>query len=139
MTLINAYLTFSGNCREAMTFYQECLGGELSLQTIGESPIADQMPEHMKDCILHAVLVNGDLALMASDMVGEQRLIRGNAVSLMLNCSSEEEIRRYYSALSVGGQTTHDLEDTFWGALFGDLTDKFGTQWLLHFDKNANS
>ena len=92
----------------------------------------------MKDCILHAVLTNGELALMASDMVGEQGLVRGNAISLMLNCSSEDEIRRYYTALSSGGKATHPLEDTFWGALFGDLTDKFGTKWLLHFDKNAN-
>ena len=54
MTQINAYLTFSGNCREAMNFYKDSLGGELTLQTISESPLADKMPAQMKDCILHA-------------------------------------------------------------------------------------
>lgn len=54
MTQINSYLTFNGNCREAMTFYQECLGGELFMQTIGESPMAEQMPLPMKESILHA-------------------------------------------------------------------------------------
>jgi len=136
MTQINSYLTFSGNCREAMTFYKECLGGELIVQTIGESPMADKMPPKMKDCILHATLINGAVKIMASDMVAENGLIKGNSVSLMLNCSSEEEIRNCYANLSEGGKTDHQLEDTFWGALFGDLTDKFGNHWLLHFDKN---
>lgn len=137
MTQINTYLTFNGNCREAMTFYRECLGGELVLQTIGESPLADKMPPQMKDCILHSTLTKGSLVLMASDMVGEQGLIKGNAVSLMLNCSSEAEIKACYAGLSSGGVATHPLENSFWGALFGDLTDRFGNQWLLHFDKNA--
>lgn len=136
---INPYLTFNGNCREAMTFYQDCLGGELSLQTIGESPMAERFPPDMKAGILHATLTNGALILMASDMVGEKGLQKGNAVSLMLECSSETEIRTLYEKLSAGGQSTHALEDTFWGALFGDLTDRFGNQWLLHFDKNAGA
>lgn len=135
MEQINAYLTFNGNCREAMTFYQTCLGGELMLQTVGESPMAGQMPDAMKSCILHATLTKGAWVLMASDMVGEQGLIKGNSVSLMLNCSSETEIREYYARLSAGGQENHPLEITFWGALFGDLTDKWGNQWLLHFQQ----
>jgi PhnB protein len=138
MTQINSYLTFNGNCSEAMTFYKDCLGGELSFQKIGESPLADKMPPKMKDCILHATLTNGALVIMASDMVGEKGLIKGTAVSLMLNCSSEKEIRDLYETLSAGGEQTHPLEVSFWGALFGDLTDKFGNHWLLHFDKNQN-
>ena len=136
MTQINSYLTFGGNCREAMTFYKNCLGGELTLQTIGESPLADKMPPQMQEGILHATLTKGTLVLMASDMVGENGLTKGNAVSLMLNCSSENEIKTFYNSLSAGGQATHPLENSFWGALFGDLTDKFGNHWLLHFDKN---
>ena len=135
MTQINTYLTFNGNCREAMTFYQECLGGELFLQTIGESPMANQMPPQMKESILHATLTKGALIIMASDMVSEQGLTKGNNVSLMLNCSSEEEIRTFYQNLSDGGDARHPLENTFWGALFGGFTDKFGVLWLLNFDK----
>ena len=54
----------------------------------------------------------------------------------MLNCSSEEEIKTTYKKLSSGGKADHPLENSFWGALFGDLTDKYGNHWLLHFDKN---
>jgi PhnB protein len=136
MPVINSYLTFNGNCREAMTFYQKCLGGELSFQTIGESPLSEKLPPKMKDCILHSTLTKENLVLLASDMVGDNGLIKGNSVSLLLQCKSEKELRNYYTKLSKGGIPTHAIENTFWGALFGDLTDKFGNHWLLHFDKN---
>jgi PhnB protein len=137
MPNIRPYLTFNGNCREAMEFYRNCLGGELTLQRIGDSPLGEQLPPEMKACILHSTLQCGELVLMASDMVGERGLLRGNAVSLMLNCASEAEIEACYRALAAGGQATHPPERTFWGALFGDLTDRFGNQWLLHYDENA--
>lgn len=135
MKQINSYLTLNGNCREAMTFYKDCLGGDLSFQTIGESPLADKMPVQMKDRILHSTLTNGSAIIMASDMVGENGLTKGNSVSLILNCSSEDEIRMLYTKLSEGGKQDHPLELSFWGALFGDLTDKFGHHWLLHYDQ----
>ncbi|MPR33907.1 VOC family protein [Salmonirosea aquatica] len=137
MAKINTYLTFSGNCREAMTFYQKCLGGELSLMTIGESPMAERMPKKMKDSILHATLRKDGLTLLASDMVDEETLNRGNSISLMLDCESEAEVRGCFDKLAADGNPTHPLENTFWGALFGGLTDKYGNQWLLHFDRNA--
>jgi PhnB protein len=137
MSQINSYLTFSGNCREAMGFYKKCLGGKLSLQTIGESPLSEKMPKQMKNCILHATLTRGSLMLMGSDMVGDYGLKKGNAVSLMLNCESEKELRTCYKKLVAGGRADHPVEHSFWGALFGDLTDKYGNHWLLHFDKNS--
>lgn len=137
MTRINSYLSFNGNCREAMNFYKECLGGELNVQTIGESPMADQLPRKMKDNILHSTLVKDELVLMGTDMVSEEGLTKGNGISLMLHCSNEEEIRNYYQKLCVGGEATHPPHDTFWGALIGDLKDKFGNNWILHFDKNT--
>jgi PhnB protein len=136
MSQINSYLAFNGNCREAMTFYHECLGGKLLFQTVGESPLAKKMPAKMKACILHATLTKGNLILMGSDMVSESGLVKGNSVSLSINCDSEEEIKAFYKKLSKGGKADHPLEDTFWGALFGDLTDKFGNHWLLNYNKN---
>ena len=134
MTQINAYLSFNGNCRDAMTFYKECLGGELMLQAVEGSPAADKMPAAFGPHILHSTLTNGDLLLMASDMVPEE-LVQGNTVSLSLNCSSQEEIETLFSHLSAGGKITHPLADEFWGATFGALIDKFGMNWLLNYDK----
>lgn len=136
MTQLNPYLTFNGNCHEAMNFYRDCLGGELAVQTIGESPMAPTIPEEMKHYILHAVLVNPALTLMATDCVGPDGLTKGNSISLCINCASEEEIRMLYKRLSEGGAITQPLMDTFWGALFGGLTDKYGNHWLLNYSKN---
>lgn len=134
MTQFIPYLVFNGNCRQAMEFYRECLGGDLHLQTIADSPMADQLPEKMKDCILHSWLQKGQFMLMATDMIGEQGLIKGNSVSVLIQCSSEEEIRKLYHKLSAGGQPTHPIENTFWGAMFGTLTDQYGHHWMLNFN-----
>ena len=138
MTQINAYLIFNGNCREAMTFYHNCLGGELLLQAVGESPLTEQMPLKFQNHIIHASLTNGTLVLMGADKMDKSRYVKGNTVSLMLNCRSEEEIRTYFTRLSTDGEITHPLEDTFWGALFGGFIDKFGTRWLLNFARKQS-
>lgn len=136
MTQLNSYLTFGGNCREAMTYYKKCLGGKLELQILGESPMADRIPKAMKDYILHSKLTTAGFVLMGSDMTPETGLKIGNSVSLMLNCRSEAEIRKYFDKLSVGGIVLHPLEITFRGDILGDLTDKFGNNWILNFNKN---
>ena len=68
---IITYLTFSGNCREAMTFYKDCLGGELVFHTLGESPFSGDLPGNMKKAVLQATLTKGELLLLGTDMVGE--------------------------------------------------------------------
>ena len=135
MMTILSYLTFNGNCREAMNFYKDCLGGELYFQTIGESPVTEKMPEKIKSYILHSTLTKDNFVLMASDMVEEKGLIKGNTISLMLDCSSEEELKHCYDNLSKDGEQTHPVELSFWGAWFGNLTDKYGNHWLLHYQK----
>lgn len=136
MFKISAYLSFRGNCREAMLFYQHCLGGRLSFQTVGESPIAAQLPQNIKDFILHAMLITDNFALMASDISPESGLLNGNALSLMLDCHQEEAIYTAFYQLSKGGIIKQALQETHWGALFGELTDKYGHHWILNFNKN---
>ena len=135
---LSPYLTFNGNCREAMLFYRHCLGGELNWQTMGESPLAANLPEEMREAIVHSTLVKDSFVLMGSDMVGEEGLKKGNSVSLMLDCGSETEIRELYTNLSAGGIARHPVHTSFFGALFGDLTDKYGNQWLLHFKEKQS-
>jgi len=136
MTQINTYIGFNGKCREAMTFYQECLGGELSLQTFADSPIAAQCPAEAQHQILHSSLTKGTLVLLGSDMVGPDGYTFGNNVNLCLNCSSEEEINTFYTRLSEGGRIIGPLTVEFWGALFGTFADRFGISWMLIYDKN---
>jgi PhnB protein len=136
MAQIVAYLTFNGNCREAMTFYKECLGGELTIQAVSDTPMASQMPPEEQKKIMHSSLAKGPLTLMASDMMGgPSGVVQGNAITLMLNCGSEQEIQASFAKLSAGGKVGHALKEEFWGSTFGDLTDKFGMRWMLNFDK----
>lgn len=139
MTQINAYLNFDGNCREAMSFYKECLGGELALQTVEGSPIEAQCPAGIKHHILHASLMKDTLILMGSDMQGPEGFVKGNTIALSLNCSSEKEIDTFFSNLSKHGKITHPLTESFWGATFGVLTDKYGIRWMLNYDKSQSA
>jgi len=134
MTQINAYLTFNGNCREAMTFYQACLGGNLSMQTVEGSPMENEMPVGAKQKILHASLKKASLVLLGSDMAGPEGIVKGNTISLSLNCNSENEIKAFFSNLSAGGQIVHPLHEFFAGTM-GTLTDKFERDWLLYYEK----
>ncbi len=136
MAQINAYIGFNGACREAMTFYKECLNAELDLQTIEGSPIESQCPPAIKHQIMHATLTKGSLLLMGTDMNAPGGYVRGNNVALSLNCSSEDEINTFFNSLSAGGNIIDPLGVKFWGAIFGVLDDKFGIRWMLHYDKN---
>lgn len=134
MTRIHSYLSFNGNCREAMRFYRSCLGGNLALQTVGDSPHPASLPAPMKKAVVQGTLTRDNWVLMGSDLMAEG-LVRGNNMALMLCCSSEKQARSYYKKLSSGGRATHPLHNTYWGALFGNLTDRYGNHWLLHYDK----
>jgi PhnB protein len=130
MKQLAPYLTFSGNCREAMTFYKECLGGELEMSTLGESPMGADSPE-MKDQIMHSTLkVGGVDILMGSDMMGPDGVIHGNDITLCVMCDNKEELERFYKNLAVDGKVGQEPKEEFFG-IFGDLNDKFGIRWMF--------
>ena len=139
MTQISAYLNFNGNCREAMTFYKDALGGDLTLQTVEGSPMESQCPTAMKHHILHSTLQKGGLLLMASDMIGPEGFTKGNTVALSLQCSSEDELENFFEKLSPGGEVIHPVAKQFWGATFGVVTDKYGHRWMLNYHQNGKA
>lgn len=133
MAQVNPYLNFENNCREAMNFYKDCLGGELNIMTVGEMPeMAAQMPPEMKDAIMHSSLTSGGIVIMASDL-NREKAIEGNTVQLCINCDSEEQLNEYFTKLSAGGKIIDPVADVPWGAIYGALIDKYGKQWLLNF------
>lgn len=134
MSIISSYLTFNGNCREAMAFYRDCLGGELVLETVGDSPQAARIPCEMKAVVVQATLTKGALTIVGTDLGNEKQLIKGNAVAMLLDCDSADQARLFYRKLSDGGEATHPLQESFWGGLFGNLKDRFGNYWLIRFD-----
>lgn len=118
-----------------MTFYQHCLGGELYLQTVGESPVASHLPAAAQASIMHARLTTDALTVLASDALqATEPFAIGNAMGLCLDCSSDEEINTLFARLAVGGTVTQPLADMFWGGKYGALTDQFGMNWLFNYD-----
>ena len=131
MAQLSPYLKFNGNCRQALEFYKSVVGGQLNLQTIGDSPVAEHFPAAMKDSILHGSLASDDLRIFGSDVAGPE-LTQGNNVILCLVCKSKEEIDTLFSKLSQGGKVTTPLKQEFSGT-YGDLADKFGIKWMFQF------
>ncbi len=135
MKNLNVYLTFPGTCKDALAHYKEALGGDIvSLQTFGETP-SPNIPEDQKNNVMHSEFRSGDIYFMASDSMQGQPLTSGDTVTLAIGLDSLEEQESIFSKLSDGGAVTMPLQDTFWGARFGMLTDKFGINWMLNCEK----
>ena len=134
MKAIVTYLNFNGNCREAMKFYQRCLGGELSMMPFSEAP--GDLPKEAKDRVMHArITKDGSALLMASDTMPGSNFVQGTNFSISIDCQSAEETDRLFNAFSENGKITMPLQDAFWGARFGMLRDQFGINWMFNFEK----
>lgn len=133
MEAIIPYLNFNGNAAEALDFYSKALNGQVEFkQTYGESPM--ESSESQKNKIMHASFKAGDLHFLVSDGMEGQPVSGGDNLSLSLNFNDVEELNKTFNALSEGGKITMELQDTFWGARFGMLTDKYGFNWMFNHD-----
>jgi PhnB protein len=130
-TTLTPYLLFDGTCKEAMEFYHACLGGELALTKVKDSPAKDQMPAVNQDKVVNARLLGGKMEISASDwlMLG-QTPVRGNTVCLFLNCASARELKALFEKLSAGAEVTDPLRPMFFGT-YGALNDRFGVRWMF--------
>lgn len=135
MKNLNPYLKFNdGKCREAMNFYKKVFGGKLEFMTIGESPMAKDMPAEKQDFVMHSTLTIGDLMFLGSDMMRDKATV-GDNVGIALECESEKELDGIFSKLSDGGDVFMKPENAFWGGYFGMVTDKYGIEWMLNYQK----
>jgi PhnB protein len=128
MKTIQPYIFFNGNCREAMTFYAKALGAEINFHKAGDTP--GTPPAH-GERIMHAHLGLRDIVIMASDWMSSEPFPEGRSFSLSIDCDSPEEQDRLFAAIGEGGAVTMPLQDTFWGARFGMVQDKFGIRWMF--------
>ena len=127
---VNPYLFFGGDCREAMTRYQEVLGGELDIMAMSDAPEGEAVPEGRPDMVMHAALMFGDTLLMASDdPTGGYEGTKGVAISV--SAADGDEASRVFDALAEGGEVTVPLGETFWSPAFGMCVDRFGVAWMV--------
>ncbi|MEJ2766009.1 VOC family protein [Photobacterium sp. MCCC 1A19761] len=130
---LNTYLFFGGRCDEALAFYQQHLGAQVSLRMrFSESP--DPLPEGMlqpgfEEKIMHCEFSIGDMVVMASDGCSDAQTFTG--FSLALTVPTAEDAHRTFQALSENGRVDMPLAETFWSPLYGQVTDKFGISWMI--------
>ncbi len=136
MAKLSPFLRFNDQkCKEAMNFYKDCLGGgELEFMTARGTPMEKDMPADKLDLIMHSTLTKDSWVLIGSDMMRDKATV-GDNVGVSLDCKSEEEAHEIFDKLSVGGEIFMPLEMQFWGGLFGLVTDKYGIEWMLNFQK----
>ncbi|WP_410659381.1 VOC family protein [Amycolatopsis sp. lyj-112] len=127
---LNPYISFAGDARQAMEFYKTVFGGELTLNTFGESGMAGTPVENQ---IMHAQLESpGGYHLMASDTPPGMEHNPGTNISVSLSGDDDAELRGYWEKLSADGTVSVPFEKQMWGDLFGACTDKFGISWMVN-------
>lgn len=128
-SLLNPYLTFDGNAREALEFYHQVFGGELALNTFADYG----GPPEKGEQIMHGMLqTDAGFCLMASDTPPGQTHSPGNNFSVSLSGDDDELLRGYWNALIDGGTVTVPLEKQMWGDEFGSCLDRFGIAWMVN-------
>ena len=129
------YLNYGGNCRQAFEFYAKQLGGKITaLTTHGEVPGASDVPPEWKNAVVHARIELGETVVMGADIPPDRfQPMRSAYLSLLV--TSIEEAERIYTLLSDGGQIFMPMEETFFAHRFAMLRDRFGTSWMLLFER----
>ena len=129
-SVLNPYISFDGDARQAMEFYKGVFGGTLTSNTFGEygaaeGPAADQ--------IMHAQLVtDSGLTLMGADTPPDMTHTYGDNIAVSLSGSDADELRGYWEKLSAAGKVSVPLEKQMWGDEFGMCTDQFGINWMVN-------
>lgn len=129
---LNPYLNFDGTASKAIKLYEGALGATIeNLQRFGDIPGNGPAAEN-KDRVIHALLRVGAGVLMLSDTQPGTTLPPGSNLHICLDFDDVADMSKKFDALSAGGTVTMPLQDTFWGARFGTLTDAFGIQWMFN-------
>lgn len=133
MVNLTPFLIFEGNCAEAMTFYQACLGGELTITKVGDTPMKNAMPAERHNRVAYARLKSGAVEFSATDWLHPTRQPKqGNTVAMYVHAGGYAELKEIFDKLAVGADKDllDDLRDMPFGS-YGHLADKFGVHWFF--------
>lgn len=132
---LHTYLNYGGNCEQAFRFYEQHLGGKITMMMRhGEQPNQSGVSPEWKNAILHARISIGGTELLGAD-IPPDRFQPIRSAYLSLTVSSIEEAERIYALLSSGGQIFMPMEETFFAYRFAMFRDQFGTSWMLLHQK----
>lgn len=134
---MNTYLNFPGNCKEAFQFYEKHLGGKiLMMMTFDQMPEPKQVPPGLEKGVLHARIMLGDTALMASDGPKVEPM---RSAYLSLSVDSNAEAERIYKVLSEGGEIFMPMAETFFAFRYAQFRDRFGINWMIIHERPMQS
>ena len=132
------FLLFDGNCAEAMKFYQNCLGGELTLTKTGETPMKELFPKEKWERVINANLKSGDIEISATDWMASPEFepIQGNTFAIFVVGKSYDDLKTIFNKLKDGdnNKRLQELHDMPFGT-YGQFYDKYGIQWIFKGDK----
>lgn len=130
---LSPFLLFEGNCAEAMQFYRFCLGGDLEVTLLRDTPMKNQAPADLHDKVVYARLVSGSIEISATDWQHRTRIPRqGNTVGLYLSGGTYLDLREIFDKLAVGADPDllDELRDLPFGS-YGHLADRYGVHWFF--------
>ena len=140
MLYCTPFLLFDGNCAEAMTFYHQCLGGELRLTKLGETPMKDQFPPEKHNRIINAYLKSGALEFSATDWMASPAYEpkQGDTYAIFVIGEAYDELKAVFDKLAEGATADRfqDLHDMPFGT-YGQFYDRYGVHWIFKGDKKA--
>jgi PhnB protein len=120
------HLSFNGNCQQAFNYYQTCFGGELTVQTLGDTPYGSGMSDQMRKAVVCATLKNAYFKLVGTDLTEEGRIVSGNNVHILIECSCFEERTKLINKLIArnfcSSENTNPLIN---------VIDKYSINWML--------
>jgi PhnB protein len=127
------HLNFGGNCEAAFRYYEEHLGGRITMMMkVSDLPAGAPRPPGSSDAVIHARMSIADVELIGNDVPPDHfQPIRSSYLYLAVD--SPEAADKIYAALSKNGQISMPIEETFFATRFAQLRDQFGTLWtILH-------
>jgi PhnB protein len=130
--ILSPYISFNGNCEEALNFYARALNGKIKdLSRFSDTPAP--YGDADKNKVMHSTFEADGFSFMASDIPsGMPAAVSGSNVNLSLHFDDLKQEEQVFNALGEGGKITMPLQETFWGAKFGMLEDKFGLKWMFN-------
>ena len=127
------YVSFNGNCAEAVAFYEKALNVKAEIMRYKDAPPENdyQVPEGTENLVMHAQFEIDGAMIMFCDMPPETPVNVGENIVIMAEFDSVDKAKAAFEALKEGGEVSMEIQETFWSKCFGSLTDKFGIGWNI--------
>lgn len=135
---VNPYVSFNGNCGEAVMFYEKVFNTKAQIMRYKDAPPDSgyAVSADVGDLVMHSQIELGGESLMFCDAPPEYPVTTGDNITIMVAFDDSDSAKAAFAALSDGGVVSMELQETFWSKCFGSLTDKFGISWHIEIGGN---